>query len=76
MFRNDKRKRERAARCHGLSGRSFGCTEIQRYRGACFWRNACAGGMARLAVIALPRKPSRPTRVTAYGNVRAMIKAS
>lgn len=27
VFRNDKRKLERAACCHGLSGRSFGCTE-------------------------------------------------
>lgn len=79
VFRNDKRKREQeraAARCHGLSDRSFGCTGTHRIpRGLFLAQRVCKRHGPDWQSPRHPRKPSRPTRVTAYGNVRAMIKA-
>lgn len=41
VFRNDKRKRERAARCHGLSGRSVSCTGTTVPRGLFLAQRVC-----------------------------------
>lgn len=86
VFRNDKRKRERArahdACCHGLSGRSFGCTETQREprrrglflvrRGRVWCNTAAPRRCANAARLAAPRRhPRKPPGVRELAGRRA-----